>query len=107
MSDVTTETFEKPGEPPRRKALLWFEDEDRALVLNKTNASAMAMAFGKDFSAWRGREIVLRCEPVNFAGKMVPSLRLSPIKRRPSPGTAESRAESDSRQREMNDDIPF
>ena len=107
---VTIEAFEKTGEKTRRKAALWFDDEERALILNTTNAGTMASTFGKDFSAWVGREIEVRNEPVFFAGKMVPSLRVYPKRGKPIEtltGRPPSDANNGGRAADMDDSIPF
>jgi hypothetical protein len=98
IGKVEPVSFEKPGEPSKKKALLWFNGEDKALVLNKTNASALAYAFGKNFSDWIGNTVELRRESVFFGGKTVPGLRVYPAR---GPRSSASLAQ------EMNDEVPF
>src|SRR5687768_515355 len=83
--DVTTQSFEQNGEKPRVKALLWLVEEERPLVLNKTNAGALGAAYGKAFSAWIGKKVVIRKEVVNYGGKQVDALRVYPERKRPAP----------------------
>jgi hypothetical protein len=74
--NVTVATFEKGP-----KAVLSLEGEERGLVLNKTNAEALKAAFGKDFPDWVGRPVEVRKQRAMFAGKMVPALRVYPVRR--------------------------
>ena len=55
------ELKEKDGST-RRKRILYFEGEDKPLVVNKTNAVKMAMAFGKESSEWIGGRVELYSE---------------------------------------------
>jgi hypothetical protein len=45
------ELKEKDG-TTKRKRIVYFEGEDKALVVNKTNAVKLAIAFGKDSRDW-------------------------------------------------------
>ena len=40
----------------KRKFVVYFEGVEKALVLNKTNATKLAAAYGKDRSNWIGTE---------------------------------------------------
>jgi hypothetical protein len=102
--DVTTETFEKSGEPARTKAVLWLADEDRPLILNKTNALALGAEYGKNFKGWIGKPVEIRKERVNFGGKPVEALRVYPERKRPAPRRSPSAGASS----DITDDaIPF
>ncbi len=62
------------------KWVLYFADgEERGLVLNKTNALAIADAYGKSTVEWAGRRIHLRKEKVAFQGGRVDAIRVSPV----------------------------
>lgn len=49
---------------------------DKSLVLNKTNALAIATMYGNDTAAWVGKTIVLRPAQDRFQGKLVPCIRI-------------------------------
>jgi hypothetical protein len=49
----------------------------RRVVLNKTNALALANAFGDDTDAWPGKPIEIWGETVMFRGKATPGIRLA------------------------------
>jgi hypothetical protein len=58
------------------KPILFFIGKEKGLVLNKTNANNIALAYGDDTDDWNGKEIVLFEAMVDFQGKTVPSIRV-------------------------------
>ena len=69
------------------KWVLYFVEEQKALVLNRTNASMLASLFGDDFDDWIGQRVGAFSVPVNFNGKITESIRLrsAPKKKVPAP----------------------
>ena len=55
------ELKEKDG-TTKRKFVAFFSGEDKALVLNKTNAQRLAQVFGKDRAEWIGAGVELYSE---------------------------------------------
>jgi hypothetical protein len=77
-----TELKEKDGST-RRKYLVYFEGEDKALPLNKTNARKLADAAGKDRARWPGLTVQLYAEMTSLGKEGV---RLRPMRRtKPDP----------------------
>ena len=70
------ELKEKDGST-KRKRILYFEGEDKALVLNKTNAIKLAMAFGKESTDWVGARVELYAEMTSLGKEGV---RLQPLR---------------------------
>jgi hypothetical protein len=70
---------EKDGNT-RRKYIVWFETEEKALVLNKTNALRLAQAFGKDREGWNGAVIELYSEMTSLGKE---GIRLRPLRKPP------------------------
>jgi len=58
------------------KLVVWFTNDKRGLVLNKTNNRTLRGAFGDDTSAWPNRIIVVFPTMVDMRGKMTPALRV-------------------------------
>ena len=57
--------------------MLHFEGEQRALVLNKTNAGTIAAILRSgDTTSWAGKAITLITEPVAFQGRTNPGIRV-------------------------------
>ena len=76
---ITAVTTELVGPRQEEKTVVHFQEEDRGLVLNKTNWFAIANALGKpDDAYWTGGKVTLVHEMVQYSGKMVPSIRIRP-----------------------------
>jgi len=76
------------------KFVIWFEDTDKGLVLNKTNAKKLADAYGKQPDKWVGQIVQLYSEDTSFGkGVRVRPMRKPAVPAEPNP--------------ETNDAIPF
>ena len=76
---VTIERWadEQVGSPPEEKAVLYFRDLQKGLVLNKTNAESIEeVATTDDMDAWVGVPIVLVRTKTDFQGKRVECIRI-------------------------------
>jgi len=69
-------TAEVVGEDKR--LVLAFSDNDRPLVLNKTNANSLAELYGPETGGWEGKAIKLVPSTTSYQGKMVKCIRISP-----------------------------
>ena len=68
--------LEEVGDDPSR-VVVYFKEEDRGLVLNKTNFSAIEEFTGQDDTDnWAGHRLVLGAVKVEFQGKRVLGLRV-------------------------------
>src|SRR6187551_1670164 len=72
---VTEELFEKDGKA-EKKLVCWFTNDERGLVLNKTNNRTIRGAFGDDTADWIGKIIAVFPMMADFRGKMTPALRV-------------------------------
>jgi hypothetical protein len=59
-----------------RKPAIYFEEDDRGLILNKTNGNTIAAAYGDDMLDWNGQRIQLISVPVDMQGKTVDAIRV-------------------------------
>jgi hypothetical protein len=59
------------------KPVVYFQNKEKGVVLNKTNASMIAHSHSPDTDGWIGKTILLRCEAVPFGGRIVDSIRVS------------------------------
>ncbi len=73
------------GSEKETKPVLYFDGGKKGLVLNKTNATAIAEDYGDDTEAWVGREIALFIQKVSFQGKTVQGLRVRVPQVAPAP----------------------
>src|SRR5262249_18336155 len=79
------ELREKNGST-KRKLVTYFEGQEKALVLNRTNATALANAFGKQYASWVGQAIELFSVPTSFGeGVRVRPLRKPATVTEPDP----------------------
>ena len=67
--------FEKDGKA-EKKLVVWFTNDERGLVLNKTNNRTIRGAFGDDTANWVGKIIVVFPTMTDLRGKMTPALRV-------------------------------
>src|SRR5262249_50851286 len=109
---IDQEQFTRPGEPTRTKAIIYVKGGKKGIVINKTNASMLAAAFGKNFAAWPNRKITIRSEPTRFGGKLTTGLRLYPVTNSDDrsesgpPVELESLPQNSSPENEMPNEIP-
>ena len=67
---------EEVGQDKELKGILYFEEQDKGLVLNRTNARILEELYGPNFPDWRGRKITLFVREVDFKGKTTLGLRV-------------------------------
>jgi hypothetical protein len=75
IKNDTEEVFESNGKK-EKKLVIWFTNDDRGLVLNKTNNRTIRGAFGDDTANWPGKIIAVFPTMVPVGGKMTPALRV-------------------------------
>ena len=75
IKEVTEEEIGM-GTDKERKLCVWFTNDSRGLVLNKTNNRTLRGAFGDACDDWRSRIIVVFPTTDEFRGRMVPVLRV-------------------------------
>ena len=75
IKDVTEEEI-GVGKDKERKLVVWFTNDERGLVLNRTNNRTLRGAFGDICDGWKGKIVVLFPTQDDFRGRMVPVLRV-------------------------------
>lgn len=65
--------LEKIGED--MKPVLYFKGKDKGVVLNKTNAGTISIAYGDDTEDWFDQPLILFSVMVDFQGKVAPAIR--------------------------------
>ena len=73
---IKNATEEVVGAEKERKLVVWFTNDERGLVLNKTNNRALRGAFGDAVNGWMGKIIIVFPTMTDVRGKMVPALRV-------------------------------
>lgn len=88
IHSVVLENVAPQGQPEEKKYVIWFEELDKPMVLNTTNAQLIAAALGgqeeqEETDNWPGHKVVLYIDPtVQYAGKIIGGIRVRP----PKPG---------------------
>src|SRR5262245_65595670 len=72
---ITDVTFESVGDD--KKLVAYFNGKQKGLVLNKTNARAIAKIFGDDSRDWIDKEEIITETVVDFRGDAAPTIRLN------------------------------
>jgi hypothetical protein len=94
------------------KPVLFFQGKSKGVVLNKTNSTNIAIAYGDDTEEWTGKEVILFEAMVDFQGRSVPAIRIrspQPKDRRAAPlkAVANAPAPALDNQGAIDDEIPF
>ena len=58
------------------KMIVYFQNRQKGMVLNKTNASQISYMYGDETDLWAGKQVELYTMMVSFQGRMVPGLRV-------------------------------
>jgi hypothetical protein len=100
------------GKDATDKPVLYFEEVDKGMVLNKTNSLAIAKLYGADTDDWVGKRLALFSTYVQFQSEMVLSIRVKPKAPAPAKGKGQrpvDRADVPNPTAAVNDDedIPF
>lgn len=86
---------EKVGDD--HKLILYFQGKEKGMVLNKTNANAIADVYGPETGDWYGQPIILFEQMVDFQGKRVPGLRIRAPRQQAAPRPVVQRSQADYR----------
>lgn len=78
IKDVVQEQMKDEHGQPESKWVIYFLEQERGMVLNKTNAELIAL-FTKERNTdnWTGHKVVLYDDPtISFGGKLVGGIRV-------------------------------
>lgn len=102
------------------RPVVYFEDLDQGMVLNKTNLKVLAREFGEETERWKGRRVLVTTHKVKTpAGAEVDGLRIEPwaepvvaaprAARRgtPAPAPTPTQAVTPREDLSATDDLPF
>jgi hypothetical protein len=80
MKNCTWETLKNRDEEDEEKPVLYFEEYEKGLVLNRTNAKTIQNLYGDDTAEWAGKRVQLTAVDVDAFGQVQRALRISPKK---------------------------
>lgn len=78
--EIDEVTFEEigTGRDKENKIILSFKGKDKKMILNKTNATAIAKVLGtEETDEWSGNRIILTTREVDFQGTPTLAIRVS------------------------------
>jgi len=67
---------EEVGVTKEKKPILYFANQPKGLVLNKTNAKRIAKLYGPNTEGWIGKPVTLYPSECDFQGETVPCVRV-------------------------------
>ncbi len=76
IDKITIQEVKDDKGKPVNKLDVSFVGKDKSLLLNKTNATAIAKGYGDDFSEWQGKEIIMYPTVTDFGGQTVDCIRV-------------------------------
>ena len=104
---------EEVGRDKEVRPILYFQGEEKGIVLNKTNATNISKLYGYETDEWAGKKVQIGTAWVDFNGQSTEGIRIYPPKRAAaaaSPGASRSaKPQYDERNPPPHgdDDIPF
>jgi hypothetical protein len=86
---IKSVAIEEIGQERDQRPVVYFDETDKGLVLNKTNSRTISDEYGLETDDWVGRQIALYEKMVEFSGKEVPAIRIKmprakPVVRKPA-----------------------
>jgi hypothetical protein len=75
LRGITQETMKNRDGKDETKPVLRFDEFQKGMVLNKTNAATLSALFGKETDNWIGERVTLGTEDVPAFGEIQPALR--------------------------------
>ena len=77
IAKITTEVV---GRFEEHLPVIWFDGKKKGMVLNKTNAAAIAEIYGRETDHWLGQPITLFPTTAKVEGRVVPAVRIRAAK---------------------------
>ena len=68
--------FHEVGVEQVQKGVVFFDEFDRAMVINRTNLKRVIAHHGNDTDSWLGKKITLYPSETDFNGQVVPCIRV-------------------------------
>lgn len=114
LGTINAITFEQMTDGDQ-KLCAWFNEYQKGLVLNKTNANNIAAFLGPETDAWTGHQIVMAPAMVDYQGRSVEAIRVRAPKNRQAPSAVQHTVSQPQggppaghpAARELDDEVPF
>ena len=73
---ILEEVFNQQGNTKEQKPIIYFKGATKGMLLNKTNWSKLADAYGDESDAWKGQKCILTTVEVQAFGDVVSAIRI-------------------------------
>ena len=93
-----------------RKPVMFFDGAQKGMIVNKTNWSTIAQAYGDESDAWTGKPVILFAMNTSFQGRPTQGLRVRIPVDQPAgdtPAFAAEPAQPVAAADDLDDSIPF
>jgi len=121
IEKIELETMKgRDGKPDETKPVVFFEELDKGMVCNKTNAGTIGKFYGDNTDDWIGERITIFPTKVNYGKELVDAIRVdTQLPRKPKKNGTPASAKQAEPEPEpsaplvrtgkdaLNDDIPF
>lgn len=109
ITECLQQNVAKESEKPEMKWVLFFAEEDKGMVLNRTNAELVAMFTGeRNSDNWGGHKIVAYDDPtISFGGKIVGGIRVRAPRNQTAPAPSKPPVQDFQNEEDADSDIPF
>lgn len=68
--------FHNVGAEQVKKGVLFYDEFERGMVINRTNVKRIIAIHGNNADEWKGKKITLYPSETDYAGKTVPCIRV-------------------------------
>lgn len=75
ISRVVQETMKNQEQEEEIKPVVYFAEEEKPMVLNRTNCNVLIALYGKETDGWVGKKVILGTDMVTAFGQTKPALR--------------------------------
>ena len=72
---VSQETMKQRDGSDALKPVIWFREQTKGMVLNRTNAKFLSDLYGKDYDNWMNQRVTLGVERITAFGETQDALR--------------------------------
>ena len=103
INDITLEQVREKDGATKNKFVVHFDDLDKALVLNNTNANTLKDALGKEASHWIGARVIIYVDNSVVFNNILGGVRLQVL----TPKTTKKSGPASTDPDMMNDAIQF
>jgi hypothetical protein len=89
IDEVGADTIQDDDGTKKKKPILYFKEQVKPLILNRTNFVRIAELAGNETDDWHGTKLILYADTVSMRGKSVATIRVRPAPKAKAAAAAE------------------